>query len=136
MAQSLYQEWFVKFRFSDHQNPKFTDSSHGKIPDNWDIKTLEKLVVFKRDSVKKGELLEKTPYMGLEHFPRKSISLSNWDVLKEYKIAIPSDEALNIFNKVANPILEQIRILSLKNENLKKQRDMLLPKLISGQIEL
>lgn len=32
------------------------------------------------------------------------------------------------------PAIEQIRVLSLKNRNLKEQRDMLLPKLISGLI--
>ncbi len=33
MAQSLYREWFVKFRFPGHENAKFIDSPLGKIPE-------------------------------------------------------------------------------------------------------
>ncbi len=36
MAQSLYREWFVKFRFPGHENAKFIDSPLGKIPEGWD----------------------------------------------------------------------------------------------------
>jgi type I restriction enzyme S subunit len=61
---------------------------------------------------------------------------ASWDVLKEFAVCLPDSNALERFNSAANPAIEQIRVLSLKNRNLKQQRDMLLPKLISGQIEL
>ena len=35
MAQSLYREWFVHFRFPGHESVKFTDSELGKIPVGW-----------------------------------------------------------------------------------------------------
>ena len=37
MAQNLYREWFVKFRFPGHQNTRFVDSPLGKIPSSWEV---------------------------------------------------------------------------------------------------
>ena len=35
MAQSLYREWFVHFRFPGYESAIFTDSSLGRIPKGW-----------------------------------------------------------------------------------------------------
>jgi type I restriction enzyme S subunit len=53
MAQNLYREWFVKFRFPacaeasagrpGHEKVKMVDSPLGKIPDGWEIKNLFEL---------------------------------------------------------------------------------------------
>ena len=40
MAQNLYREWFVKFRFPGHQHARFTDSPLGQIPEGWEVKSL------------------------------------------------------------------------------------------------
>lgn len=40
MAQNLYREWFVKFRFTGHQHARFTDSLLGRIPEGWGVKRL------------------------------------------------------------------------------------------------
>ena len=37
MAQNLYREWFVKFRFPGNQNVRFTDSTLGRIPKGWEV---------------------------------------------------------------------------------------------------
>ena len=37
MAQNLYREWFVKFRFPGHQKVKMVDSPLGKIPGGWEV---------------------------------------------------------------------------------------------------
>ena len=37
MAQNLYREWFVKFRFPGHQHARFIDSPLGRIPEGWDV---------------------------------------------------------------------------------------------------
>ncbi len=37
MAQNLYREWFVKFRFPGHQNTRLVDSPLGKIPAGWEV---------------------------------------------------------------------------------------------------
>jgi type I restriction enzyme S subunit len=41
MAQNLYREWFVKFRFPGHQHARFTDSPLGPIPEGWEATTLQ-----------------------------------------------------------------------------------------------
>lgn len=40
MAQRLYTEWFVKFKFPGHEKVKMIDSPLGKIPEGWEEKKL------------------------------------------------------------------------------------------------
>lgn len=40
MAQMLYREWFVNFRFPNHEKVKIVDSEIGPIPQPWDVKLL------------------------------------------------------------------------------------------------
>jgi type I restriction enzyme S subunit len=40
MAQTLYREWFVKFRFPGHQKVKMVNSPLGKIPEGWEVSNL------------------------------------------------------------------------------------------------
>lgn len=58
------------------------------------------------------------------------------DSFASYYLAVPPKDLMTEFTKLAKPMFKSIYNLSLRNENLKQQRDMLLPKLISGQIEL
>jgi type I restriction enzyme S subunit len=41
MAQNIYREWFVKFRFPGHQQTRFVDSPLGMIPEGWEVVSLE-----------------------------------------------------------------------------------------------
>jgi type I restriction enzyme S subunit len=41
MAQNLYREWFVKFRFPGHEKVQMVDSPLGKIPEEWEVVPLE-----------------------------------------------------------------------------------------------
>ena len=219
MAQKLYLEWFVKFRFPGHEDINMVESELGLIPEEWEIVVLGSLVDYLRESIPKGTLDEPIPYMGLEHLPRKSIALSswkmeteigstklkfkkgdilfgkirpyfhkvgvaqidgvcssdtfvlrpkthfyalsvniassddfvahsvqtsqgtkmpraNWDVLKEYKVALAPIDILDKFDEILRPMIDSIANLSAKNRNLKGQRDLLLPKLISGKINV
>lgn len=40
MAQSLYREWFVHFRFPGHEAARFIDSSLGRIPKGWEVRKI------------------------------------------------------------------------------------------------
>ncbi len=40
MAQAIYREWFVNFRFPGHENVKLVDSPLGQIPEGWEVSTL------------------------------------------------------------------------------------------------
>ncbi|MGJ8681188.1 restriction endonuclease subunit S [Paraglaciecola sp.] len=51
-------------------------------------------------------------------------------------LPVPPKELMNEFTQIIQPMFKSIFNVSKRNENLKQQRDMLLPKLISGQIEL
>lgn len=44
MAQNIFKEWFVKFRFPGYEKVKFIDSNLGKIPEGWEVKKLNELV--------------------------------------------------------------------------------------------
>jgi type I restriction enzyme S subunit len=55
MAQNLYREWFVNFRFPGHQHARFTDSSRGRIPEGWEMSVLgEHLVALESGKRPKG----------------------------------------------------------------------------------
>ena len=219
MAQKLYREWFVKFRFPGYEKVKMVESELGLIPEGWEVVPFGSMVQYLREPTPKGLLSSQTAYMGLEHFPRKSIALSdweyvneigssklkfqkgdilfgkirpyfhkvgvaqtdgicssdtfvwrpkkeyyalavmiassddfvaqsvqtsqgtkmpraNWNVLKEYKVVIPPNDLLKRFDDIVKSMIENIHNLSAKNRNLKYQRDLLLPKLISGKVKV
>lgn len=56
--------------------------------------------------------------------------------LKKIKITIPSKEILNDFSEKVKQIYEMGNNLKRKNQNLIKQRDLLLPRLMSGKMEV
>ena len=49
---------------------------------------------------------------------------------------IPDDNTIKAFCDKVQPLYEKIKVLMKKNENLIKQRDMLLPRLMSGKLEV
>jgi len=60
----------------------------------------------------------------------------NSKIIKNMKIILPSSELLNQFHDYVYSIFEEIRLLNETNSNLTKQRDMLLPRLMSGKLEV
>ena len=52
------------------------------------------------------------------------------------QVSKPSDKLLQAFSQLIKPLFEQIKNLSLKNLTLKQTRDLLLPRLISGEIDV
>jgi len=58
------------------------------------------------------------------------------DNLKRVKIMLPSKDLLNKYYYHANIIRTQIKNLQTQNQNLIKQRDLLLPRLMSGKLEV
>ena len=55
---------------------------------------------------------------------------------RELKIMVPSDYVLNEFTKQIYPMIHQMEILTKMIEKLREVRDRLLPKLMSGEIEV
>ena len=53
-----------------------------------------------------------------------------------FKILMPNENLMQKFDSIASGIESEMRKISLINSNLKKQRDMLLPRLMSGKLEV
>lgn len=220
MAQNLYREWFVKFRFPGHEQVKMVDSPIGTIPAGWEAKRLGDLVQDNRRAVNPSALDSDTPYVGLEHLPRRSIALmewgkagdvqstkfifkageilfgkirpyfhkvvvapldgvcssdaivisarnpewftlalgcissdefiqhatqtsngtkmprANWDVLVKYPTPLPSADLLHRFNDFFGGVVASISNMVLTNRNLCATRDLLLLKLVSGEVDV
>jgi len=220
MAQSLYREWFVHFRFPGHEKNGMVKSALGLIPEGWEVVKLGDIAQEIRRSINPESIEPETPYFGLEHLPRKSIALSewgtakevqstklvfkkgeilfgkirpyfhkvgvapldgvcstdtivivprtdeyfalvlccvssddfvnyatqtsqgtkmpraNWEVLVKYPIALPPQPVLYRFNGLVKEVVLQIQNLIFRTRNLRKTRDLLLPKLISGEVDV
>jgi type I restriction enzyme S subunit len=220
MARRIYEEWFVRFRFPGHEQVQMVESELGLIPEGWQWSALRDIAYDERDSVNPEATEPNTPYVGLEHIPRRSIALSewgaavdvqstklrfrsgdilfgkirpyfhkvavapvagvassdaivirakdvcwfplvlatvssdafvaeatqssngtkmpraNWNVLLGYKVPIPPSEVRDRFNAYMDGVIRFISTTTLKNRNLRTTRDLLLPKLISGELDV
>lgn len=56
--------------------------------------------------------------------------------LKNIKILVPCEMIIQKYYDLAYEMAEEKRILELKNKNLAEQRDLLLPRLMSGKLEV
>ena len=56
--------------------------------------------------------------------------------MRRYKILVPEKNVLFAFGERINPIIEQKRYLHKINQILTRQRDLLLPRLMSGKLEV
>ena len=56
----------------------FVDSELGEIPEGWEVGCLADIAVSPRRGVDPTDLRDETPYIGLKHMPRRSITLTEW----------------------------------------------------------
>ncbi len=61
---------------------------------------------------------------------------ANWSVLVEYPIALPPWSLLVRFNSFMETVLAELHNLTYRNRSLRTTRDLLLPRLISGQLDV
>jgi type I restriction enzyme S subunit len=73
-ARLLYEEWFVRHRFPGHEHARIVKG----VPEGWEKKHLGELCEEIKETVLPERVDPETPYIGLEHMPRKSITLSTW----------------------------------------------------------
>ena len=235
MARMLYREWFVKFRFPDHEAVQFVESELGLIPEGWEVKKLKEFIEIKHGYAFKGEFFSKDPTsnilltpgnfkfgggfkwdklkyydgempsdfilkngdlivtmtdlsklgdtlgypalvppskdlkflhnqrIGKVNFKNQKLGLfylyyllcsdsyrshvlgtatgstvkhTAPDRIKDFSFILPESDILNQFEKIADSIIHQTVNLESKNINLRKTRDLLLPRLISGEIDV
>ena len=60
----------------------------------------------------------------------------NSKIIKSMKFIIPTDEELKEFHNFAEPIFAKIKVNQIEKDNLTTLRDTLLPKLISGELDI
>jgi type I restriction enzyme S subunit len=202
MAQEIFKEWFVRFRFPGWQKIKFVDSELGKIPEGWEVKNIMEIVkripVGKRydnkNALPKGKvpILDQgqsgiigfhneepgvkaspqnpvavfsnhtcyyrlvtfdfsciqnvIPYIGINGYPttfvfyltKDKIKMSDykghWPEFTSQKFIVPPPELAAKFNETIKPMIEKIDEIRKENQTLTALRDLLLPKLMSGEI--
>ena len=224
MARSLYNEWFVKFRFPGHEQVNMVDSELGLIPEGWEVRKVTETVFInpKTHVPKEGE----KPFVPMGCLTNKLMLISNIElrcgnngskfkngdtlfaritpclengktgyvqflpsendvafgstefIVLRYKslcpeyvylmarsdefrdnaiksmsgatgrqrvqeacfdnflIAHPDTETISKFFNLIAPIFRSIYVLAQKNKNLRQTRDLLLPRIISGEINV
>jgi type I restriction enzyme S subunit len=78
MARRLFDEWFVRFRFPGYEVLAMVETPSGPLPEGWRREELCALCKEIRDTVSPADVEVETPYVGLEHIPRRSTTLNAW----------------------------------------------------------
>lgn len=205
MAENLYKEWFVRFRFPGYEDVEFLDG----FPKEWKICRTDQLSKIKAggdapdDATK--EITDKcsipiysngieneglygytskakinkpsitisargtvgytclrrvsyTPIVRLICIIPHEEKLANWlfyyfkrtivtangtsqqqitiPMMSREKVLLPTNDLIQKFYEYSTCYLDEIDSLKAQNSNLEKQRDMLLPRLMSGKIEV
>ena len=59
---------------------------------------------------------------------------ADWKQMMAYSVCVPSPQALDSFNATVEPVLQQVKTLALQSCKLRSARDLLLPRLMSGEL--
>ena len=101
--------------------------------------TNEAIAHFKTDNKKINEYL----YCYLKKFNYQTMGSTssiatavNSKIIKAMLFVIPTDDEINKFHTIVKPIFNQIKLNQIENSNLIQLRDTLLPKLMSGEIDV
>ncbi len=213
MAQKLYHEWFVNFRFPGHKKIKMVESELGMIPNGWQVVRFDSIAKFIKgkkanestsvhygnlvpnilldavasgtysyvipdkmvmadrndiimvmDGASSGKVIRgeygaigstlakietKSQYKNLlytlllsnekeisDNNTGSAIPHANKNFINMKLVCIPPSDILNRYDKITNNITLLMQNLKAKNTNLRKTRDLLLPRLISGNIDV
>ena len=201
MAEHLYKEWFVRFRFPGHETAEFENG----IPKGWELVRLGSIASIttgksnrqdadekgiypffdRSQEVKKSNIWLKdceaiiVPGEGTSFFPKyykgkfdlhqrcycvepkqsgigmflyyvlllnrhyflsvatgatvPSLRLNNFVSMK---FIMPQKDICKRFNEMVSDMIRQIEFYNKENEKLSQQRDLLLPRLMSGKLEV
>ena len=83
-------------------------------------------------------------YLYFKHIRDNLVALGNGsvftnlktDILKNYPTNLPTDEVLNEFDKIMKPIFSMILSTTRESKRLTEIRDTLLPRLMSGELDV
>ena len=223
MAQTLYGEWFVHFRFPGHEKKRLVESELGLIPEGWEVVKLGEVADINMSNIQKGKEPTLINYVDIASVSighidnvetvafvdapgrarrivkhgdiiwstvrpnRRSYSIvldpplnmivsTGFAVITAYKmpysylyyalttddfvgyltnhatgsaypavnsgdfqnafVLLPPSVLLDGFHNIVAKLLAQKQNLFRRNDNLRKTRDLLLPKLISGEVDV
>ncbi len=74
MAQAIFKSWFIDFDGHDD----LVDSEIGPVPRGWEVSGLDQIANNVRNTTDPTQVDPQTPYVGLEHVPRRSVALELW----------------------------------------------------------
>jgi len=93
-ARALFKSWFVDFdsvrakaeggdtglppELAELFPKNIEVSDRGDIPTGWRVGSLGDIAMNERRGISHTDIIEGTPYIGLEHMPRRSIALEHW----------------------------------------------------------
>jgi type I restriction enzyme S subunit len=69
------------------------------------------------------------------HSTGTKMPVINWGVFQTMPTLLPSEALAKAFEAIAGPMLDQIGVLATRIQNLRRTRDLLLPRLLSEQVE-
>jgi len=70
------------------------------------------------------------------HSTGTKMPVINWGVFQKMPTPIPSQALAQEYERLAGPMLDEIGALATQIQNLRRTRDLLLPRLLSGQIDV
>lgn len=218
IIEALYQEWFINFKFPNHEQVNFVDG----IPERWKECCLKEVIKTNPSTMKKGEFANilyvdissigegkiesVTQYSPADAPGRAKRKVQHGDVIwscvrpnrkqfaliqnpqenlivstgftvlrptkipfsflasmaarddfsgyltsvaqgaaypavtykdfEEFEFLLPTDDLLDKYHEVTQPMYEQINILQAQNEKLKELKETLLPRLMSGELDI
>ncbi len=111
------------------------------------IPTIDGISVISADLVKINSKIDNTFLYAMFKYGNLSKNVSQFanganvlhlkpQAICNIKIQLPCEELIDKYVKTAKPIFEEIDSLNLQNDNLITQRDLLLPRLMSGKLEM
>ena len=62
--------------------------------------------------------------------------MANAQVLTSYPLVIPPKELQDQFDEQVQPLINLKELLQMKNAKLRRTRDLLLPRLVSGEVRV
>jgi type I restriction enzyme S subunit len=78
MAQRIYRDWFVDFRYPGYEGVPLVDSELGPIPRGWGTGLLGDLVEEVRDRTTPGTTTEGRPYVPIDAISPRCLALWEW----------------------------------------------------------
>lgn len=199
MAQAVYREWFVNFRFPGHDHVPLVDSPLGPIPEGWEACTLGQrvelaygkaltaddrrgghvpvlgssgvvgwhneglvagpgIVVGRKGNVGSVHWVDTDFYpidttfyvvselplrylvhnLRLQNFINSDAAVPGLNRNQAYAnpLLVPAHPVLEQFVELSEPMMRLVRNLLDQNANLRATRDLLLPRLVSGEIDV